>query len=353
MKRLVSAAAAVIMLLSLYGCGRLEDAFNDDTVKMVNYPASMTDSIGNTVTLEKPAQRVVVTDYTTLNAAVLLGIGPQIVGYNKDEADGELIYEMCPELEKACDICENGEVSTERIIEADPDIVFMPWAQKEIAAELFESGIPVQVFSSASEQPTLFSTSLYMISSLTCESSTRSTEIGTLQKSILDDLSGYNYKIPFDERKKVLFLDEHDMCTAAVSGADKIINLLMEKAGGNNAAETEDCGDGSASFDSKQVKAWNPDVIWVPHFADYAIEDVMESEVFKDTNAVKNGDVYLFPSGLEPWYENTAAACLGGCWALYNLYPEVYSFKNLKSTIETYYKTVYGKNCDLNALGIE
>jgi iron complex transport system substrate-binding protein len=91
----------------------------------------------------------------------------------------------------------------------------------------------------------------------------------------------------------------------------------------------------------------------VPHFADYAIEDVMESEVFKDTNAVKNGDVYLFPSGLEPWYENTAAACLGGCWALYNLYPEVYSFKNLKSTIETYYKTVYGKNCDLNALGIE
>lgn len=353
MRRIVSIAAAAVLLMSLFGCGKLEDAFNDDSagVKRINYPASMTDELGHTVTLEKPAERVVVTDYTTLNAALTLGIGGQLVGYNGSDVKGELVYELYPELNEVSDISENGEISIERIMALEPDVVFMPWSQREAAAELFENGIHAFVAFSSNEHPIAYGTALYMMSSLTCENSTTATELGLLHKTMFDNISGYNYQIPFDERKTVLFLDESSLCSAVSSKSNRKINVIIEKSGAINAA---DAGESDiVTFDGALLSKWNPDVIWIPYFAEYTVEDVMTSESFKNTAAVINGDVYIFPGETEPWYENTEASCLGGYWALYNLYPEMYSLDSLIAAADSYYNEVYGKSFTTEMLEIK
>jgi len=45
---------------------------------------------------------------------------------------------------------------------------------------------------------------------------------------------------------------------------------------------------------------WNPDVIWVPNYADYTVEDVLNAPEFSSITAVQNGAVYTFPCELEP-----------------------------------------------------
>ena len=98
-----------------------------------------------------------------------------------------------------------------------------------------------------------------------------------------------------------------------------------------------------ADVSAEEIVGWNPDVIWVPAYADYTVEDVLNAPEFSSITAVQNGAVYTFPSYLEPWDYPSASACLGAAWAAYNLHPEVYTYEELLTDINGLYELLYGQ----------
>ena len=68
--------------------------------------------------------------------------------------------------------------------------------------------------------------------------------------------------------------------------------------------------------------------------------------------AVQNGAVYSFPSALEPWDYPTASACLGVCWAAYNLHPDLYSYEELIEDVNALYDLIYGQTFTEEQIGI-
>ena len=84
----------------------------------------------------------------------------------------------------------------------------------------------------------------------------------------------------------------------------------------------------------EQIIAWDPDFIWVPQYATYTVEDLMNDPAWSSLSAVQNNRVYMFPSNLEPWDQPTAAVALGIDWALYRLHPDLFNFETLMQNVD-------------------
>ena len=82
------------------------------------------------------------------------------------------------------------------------------------------------------------------------------------------------------------------------------------------------------------------------------MEDVLNAPEFSSITAVQNGDVYTFPSVLEPWDYPSTSACLGAAWAAYTLHPEVYTYDELIADINGLYQLLYGQTFTAEQIGI-
>ena len=135
-------------------------------------------------------------------------------------------------------------------------------------------------------------------------------------------------------------------------GLECIQSDIMETAGGVNAVEGVDVLGDFAEVSAEEIIAWNPEVIWIPAYADYTVDDVLNAPEFSSVAAVQNGAVYSFPSALEPWDYPTASACLGVCWAAYNLHPDLYSYEELIEDVNALYDLIYGQTFTEEQIGI-
>ena len=128
---------------------------------------------------------------------------------------------------------------------------------------------------------------------------------------------------------------------------------LIEAAGAKNAVTGVDIEGGFVDVSIEQIIAWNPDVIWIPPYASYTVESLLDDPAWSTINAIKNKKVYMCPSSdFEPWDQPTAAVTLGVCWATHKLYPDLYSLDDLKRILMNF-TMVYGRTFTLEELGLK
>jgi iron complex transport system substrate-binding protein len=83
------------------------------------------------------------------------------------------------------------------------------------------------------------------------------------------------------------------------------------------------------------------------------MEDLLNDPTWSSINAIKNKQVFEFPSLLEPWDQPTAAVALGVDYALYSLHPDLYNLDSLMQDVDAFYTLVYGKTFTKEQLGIK
>ena len=93
-------------------------------------------------------------------------------------------------------------------------------------------------------------------------------------------------------------------------------------------------------------------MIWVPAYADYTVEDVLNDPALSSITAVQNKAVYTFPSVLEPWDYPTPSAALGAAWATYILHPDLYTYDELIADANGLYDLLYGQTFTAEQIGI-
>ena len=218
-----------------------------------------------------------------------------------------------------------------------------------LAEEFAAVDIPSIVILSSTESYDTIRTALTLMGTVVNEPQ-RAEDIIAKFDELIAKVEERTASVADEEKPTVMFLGGSSMYSVAPGAM--IQSDIMETAGGVNAVEGVDVLGDFAEVSAEEIIAWNPEVIWIPAYADYTVDDVLNAPEFSSVAAVQNGAVYSFPSALEPWDYPTASACLGVCWAAYNLHPDLYSYEELIEDVNALYDLIYGQTFTEEQIGI-
>ena len=150
-----AAATLAIAALALTGCGTTtvddsgapvaeatSDACASDTTTTSTGPVSLTDGVGRTVELDKPAERIAVLEWQQIEDALTLCVAPVAVS----DSAGYATYVSAETLpEGVVDLGTRGEPDLDALYATNPDLIIIEAfsADDELIGTLEERGVPV------------------------------------------------------------------------------------------------------------------------------------------------------------------------------------------------------------------
>ena len=318
------------------------------------FPMTVTDQIGNEVTVEHVAERIVSGYYISSSTCIALGLKDKLVA-TEEKTDKRPIYKLAaPEL-----IGTIGNVGSakafdlEACIAAEPDLVILPKKAKDYAATLAEMGIPAIVVNPESHEQLVGMVNL--IAQLTGAEEQAAALIARYDE-VLAKIAELTANIADDAKPVVYMCGTSSYLTTAPK--DMYQASVITTVGGKNAGDELE-GDSWVDISYEQLIAMNPDVIIIPtnNMAngqpDFTAADVIADEQLKDITAVKNGAVYNMPAGFEAWDSPVPSGVLGMLWMTAKLHPEVYTMDEFAADATDFYKTFYGFDMDTSSIFAE
>jgi iron complex transport system substrate-binding protein len=344
-KKVVYPVILIVMLL-LSSCIM---PLTTEVVEETDNPIVITDVIGREVSLEKPATKLVGTHNPTLNAAVVLGGGGKyLVGFGNKEMSRGLYEQVIDSYDDLVQIGKGSTINFESVVAAGADLAILPERNQDLVPQFEEINLPAVVILDSTESFETVKQTLTLLGQVLGEDE-RAEQITAFLDAQLEQAQ--TLLKDTTERPSVLFLGASSQLS--VAPAAMIQTSLIEAGGGTNAVSGVE---GTGSFievNIEQIVAWNPDVIWYPAYSDYTMEDLLNDPTWSSINAIKNKQVFEFPSLLEPWDQPTAAVALGVDYALYSLHPDLYNLDSLMQDVDAFYTLVYGKTFTKEQLGIK
>ncbi len=337
-KKVVSAVLALSLAVSMAACGigtdgKTESSDSSETVSSIE----LTDQAGRKVILEEPAQTLVSCYYITTYATIALGVSDRVVGLEK-KADSRQIYHLAaPQLLEQTQVGTLKEFNVEATAALDPDLVLMPAKLADYADTLGELGIAVLVVNPETQE------SMEEMLRLIAQA------CGVEEKA--QALISY-YDEQFENIKGLL--GEAEVPTVYMGGNSSYLTTapgamyqsdLIARAGGENVAKNLE-GDYWTEVSYETILTMNPDVIIIPCGAKYTAEDILNDAQMADIAAVKGGQVYQMPKGLEEWDSPIPSGILGVMWLTSVLHEDAYPFETFKRDASDYYRNFYGFEVD-------
>ncbi|MDL2217599.1 ABC transporter substrate-binding protein, partial [Christensenellaceae bacterium OttesenSCG-928-M15] len=309
---------------------------------------ALTDVVGRAVTLPGPATKVVGTHNPSMNTAIVLGGGGKyLAGFgNKEMADGLYQY-VIDGFDGLASIGKGKNINFETVAAVGAELAILPERFTDQAEQYEAVGVPAIVALPNEESFDTIKNSLTLVAKALGEE-VRAAEICTFFDAQVTKAQTVSAQAA--SQQSVMFLGGSSMLTVAPEAM--IQHYIIEAAGGTNAVTDVDVKGEFADVNLEQIIVWNPEVIFIPAYADYTVEDILSDAGWAPVTAVKNKAVYQFPSALEPWDYPTASCCLGVAWATYTLHPELYTLDQLIEDVNAYYTLVYGRTFTVEELGL-
>ncbi|MCQ2752023.1 MAG: ABC transporter substrate-binding protein [Coriobacteriales bacterium] len=336
------AALLVVACAAFVGCG--ESSTPQKSTGAVN----IKDATGADFHLDKPVDKVVGTHNPTLNCVVVVGGGGKyLAGFGeKNKADG-LYKEVIEDWDKLEQIGKGKNVNYETVAKSGAQLVVLPERQKAMAKDYKDkAGLDSLIALPNKESFDTVKESLERIGAIFGENERVkqvNAEFDKLIKSAKDACASAK------DKPSVVFMGDnrYEVATSSMIQTD-----IIDAVGATNAVSGDYKEGEFAEVDAETIVKFNPEVIWIPAYADYTAEDILADEKLASVQAVKDKKVYKFPSALEPWDYPTASTCLGVCWAAYNLHPDQFSKDKLQQSCDEFYKLLYNKSFTLDQLGV-
>jgi iron complex transport system substrate-binding protein len=299
--------------------------------------------------LDRPASKILGTHNPSLNTAIVLGGGDKyIAGFGNKKMADKLYDFVMEDYEGIVEIGKGNNINFETVVALGKNNVAILPERFKTQVEKFENvGIPAVVALPNSESFDTIKNSLTIVAKVLGVEE-RAKKINSFIDRNISETKAIAAKVK--TRPSVMFLGSSSPFSVATSSM--IQTDIIEMAGGTNAVKGVDVKGGFADVNIEQIMAWNPDIIWVPKYASYTVEDLLKDPKWSSIKAIKEKAVYVFPSELEPWDYPTASAVLGLRWGLYSLHPELYSLEDLMKNADEFYNLVYGKKFTAKQLGL-
>ncbi|WP_193708322.1 ABC transporter substrate-binding protein [Alkalibaculum sporogenes] len=333
----------------LMGCtNNSEKASTGETSveKSEDFKIVVTDHLGRTVELPKAAEKIVGTHNPSMNMAVVVdGGGTKIAGFGKKDKAFGLYDEIAPEINDVTQIGKGKEINMETVLTVKPDLVLLPVRFKDQIQQFTDIGVScialeVEKFDSIKDALTIVGQAL--------GNEERAEEIISLFDQKINKITNLAEQVA--DKPSVIMLSGSSK--TQVSTDAMLQNQIIKTAGGTNVTEGFQSDELWTEVNIEQIIKWNPEIIYIPSYADYTVEDILNDSEWSNISAVQNKKVYVFPSSLEPWDYPTASASLGLCWAFNNMHPDLYSNNDLITDVDEYYQSVYGTTFSAEKLGL-
>lgn len=316
----------------------------------VSTKITVTDVTGRVVTLDKPASKILGTHNPSLNTAIVLGGGDKyIAGFGNKKMANKLYNYVMDDYDGIVEIGKGNNINFETVVTLGKNnVAILPERFKNQVEQFENVGVKAVVALPNAESFDTIKNSLTIVGKV-LGADDRAKEIN----AFIDKNIAETKKIAGEvkTRPSVLFLGSSSPFSVATTSM--IQTDIIEMAGGANAVKGIEVKGDFAEVNIEQIIAWNPDIIWVPKYATYTVESLLDDPKWSGIKAIRNKAVYVFPSELEPWDYPTASAVLGLRWGLYSLHPELYSLNDLMKNADEFYNMVYGVKFTAEQLGIK
>ncbi len=256
-------------------------------------PITVTDFRGKTISLKKPASRIVCLIESALSGLYMLRQHDKVVAIPKVVYDSE-VYKYYSALdsrikEKSLPTPGNWDfVSIESVVALKPDLVIIWASQRDAIKSLEQRGIAVYgVFLKSIED---VYKEVYDLGKLT-GSIGRAKELIEHTKTELTELGKTIQSIPEQKRKRVYFMWAQGSLETSCGGST--VDDLIRLAGTRNVCTIPNTEHTVINIET--LIRWNPDIIvmWVNDRK--SPEDVMRDGQLKTLNAIKTRQVYELP----------------------------------------------------------
>lgn len=281
MKKLVVASTLVASIAVLGACsGDENETVKDspkDTASDAVFPVTVTDSLGNEITMEEAPERIVTLSPVNTEILYGLGLGDEIVG----RTDNDNYPAEVAEKPSVGDIM----FSAEEVIALEPDIVFahssgMYGTEAQIE-QLEAAGVKVFVVENAESMDAIYSTF-----EIVGEVTGKTTEAKQLVADVKEEIAAVQEKVA-DQEKRSAFIVVGTNPEIYVVGQQTYLSEMLSLINVENKV-TEP---GWIQFSPEDFVAANPDAMLFTYPED--VENVKSQAAFTDMNAVKNDALKL------------------------------------------------------------
>jgi len=327
--------AAVILVCGFSGCSNPKEAGPTVEVK---------DQLQRTVKIPANVNRIISSYAISTSLLISLGVKDKLVGIEILADDKPIYKAAAPEILKLPAVGSGKTFNVEECVKLKPDLVIMPYRMKEFIDKLEKLGIPVIAVAPEDLQSLIDSIRLV------------GKAVGA-EKKAKELIDFYNEKIQTVEKatqglenKPVVYLagSKSPLTTCT---REMYQHYLIELAGGSNASREIEKGYW-ANVSMEQLLKWNPDIVCSVQYSAFKDDIILKDEKWKRIKAVKENNVYRFPSRLEPWDYPAPSAILGILWLTNKLHPEIYSKDTFIQDARNFYKKFYNIDVSNEDLGV-
>lgn len=295
----------------------------------------ITDAAGRVVTLPALVTRVADPWHANNALVVMLGGGDKLVATTAQAQRQPWLERLYPRIDQVpAAFGTMGEVNLETLIGARPQVILMAYdgSLPKWAAEVDAYHIPYVLMPNTS------------LAGLKTTARITGQVLGERESLVAEDYIRYfdanirrvravTDRLPDAERPKVLHTASAGILT--VDGRKSLIDDWIEVAGGVNAADVVGLG---RPVTMEQVAAWNPDVIIVGSAPNGRNRQaILDDPRWRDIKAVKDGKVFVNPSGAYLWDRHSAEAALQVLWAAKTLHPDRFGDLDIEKETKAFY----------------
>ncbi len=279
-KKLATCLAAVVLIVSvLAGCGSNTESTNA-SASSTGYPLTVTDSYGESVTIESEPMRVVSVAPNLTETMYFLGVEDKLVGRS----------DYCDYPDSVTDLPSVGSLYTpdiEAVIALEPDIVIVSTHfDEENSAKLEEVGIPVLTLYDETDV-----TGVYGMIETLGEVMNCSDMAAQRVQEMKDTISEVQDIVAGQEKPSVYYVVDYGEYGDFTAGGDTFVGGILELAGADNIAKDVS----GWGIDTETIIAADPDIIFI---SEYYKDGFMTTAPYTELTAVQEGRVYGIDNNL-------------------------------------------------------
>ncbi len=299
---------------------------------------TVTDMVGRKVFIPHKAERIVSTFKPATLSVYCLGLAPRLVG-----VDNECRYEpfttgVYPPIADVAGVgTKSSGLNIETIVSLKPDLVVL-YSQKDgvaLADRLVGLGIPAIVV--LPEDFAKLDTTLLLIGRA-AGIEDHAENIVSLCHETLDYVASRVESIPAAARRHCYYGGSRGFFSTA--SGDMLQSEIFAKAGGINVSRA--FKGYFKNISPEQFIRWNPEFVVVTAHIRGNLPALLARPELQGVQALKDKQVYVFPSDIAPWDFPSPLSTLGVLWCATRLYPDHFDAGDLKARIDTFYRTLFG-----------
>jgi iron complex transport system substrate-binding protein len=261
-----------------------EETGSEEDSEEADYPLTLTDAVGNELTIEEEPERVVTLIPSNTEILFELGLGDKVVGVTDNDNYPEEVSEI--------DSVGSMEFNVEVIISLDPDVVLAHESGVSFAQEafdqLYDAGVNVFVVEDATTIDTTYET-IETVGQLMGATEEAERVISEMQDGFAE-IEEITEEVAEEDRQSVFYeiSPSPDIYTA---GQNTFLDEILQVINADNAAGDQE---GWPAIDPEAIIELNPDVIVTTYgsYIDNPVEEVTSRDGFEVVEAVANERVY-------------------------------------------------------------